>query len=394
MTSSSSVSTSTSPSTRLLFRDHHAGTEQGTSVRYAPCLQNNDTLAYSLVHTRRPHSSQRAWAWTSFYADMEASQPSAKRKRLSHACSRCRAKKIRCDEQEPKCTNCVRANVSCVTFDPRTLASAQRREAQRQPSAASPTTSNYARPTSSQWGDIGQTSTSPQDGPNIQVSEPSPAESSPLLPVLPRFLNGNSLSVLTQWLDLAFARLGMSHRLHRTYNEIRAREQRPMYAQIEAGDIRTLLPTYAQAKASLPSSLSQVFPILEPVTLDPSLAAMDVSEPPYLSRISPSNGMLEAIERASPIPDGPTPIHALLHAVSRAIGAFDSDRRSSERCFAYAFGQLPALLETSHALDSLRALVLMSLYLRWRDDIEKAWQILSLAVAFVQKQGLHIQNTA
>lgn len=52
---------------------------------------------------------------------MENAQPPAKRKRLSHACTRCRTKKVRCDELLPKCTNCVRANVACVTFDPRTL---------------------------------------------------------------------------------------------------------------------------------------------------------------------------------------------------------------------------------------------------------------------------------
>lgn len=319
---------------------------------------------------------------------METSQPSAKRKRLSHACSRCRAKKIRCDEQEPKCTNCVRANVSCVTYDPRTLASAQRREAQRQP-AASPTASNYARPASSDWNDAAHSTTSPQDSLNIHASEPSPAESSPLLPVLPRFLNGNSLSVLTQWLDLAFARLGMSHRLHRTYNEIRVREQRPMYTHTDASDIRTRLPTYSEAKAAVPASLTQVFPILELVLLDPSLATGGNPEQNNLSGISPPNGMLDAIEMASPIPDGPTPLHALLHAMSCAMSTLNNDRQSSERCFAYAFGQLPALLEASQALDSLRALVLMSLYLRWRDDIEKAWQILSLAVAFVQNHGMH-----
>ena len=162
---------------------------------------------------------------------MEASQPPAKRKRLSHACTRCRAKKIRCDELEPRCTNCTRAGVSCVTFDPRTLASVQRREAQRQPGVSSQSISNHARADSSAYGDVGPPSMSPQHVLAANIAESSPAESSPLLPVLPRFLNGNSLSVLTQWLDLAFARLGMTQRLHRTYNEIRSREQRPMYTR-------------------------------------------------------------------------------------------------------------------------------------------------------------------
>ena len=61
-----------------------------------------------------------------------------------------------------------------------------------------------------------------QDGQAAEDEAESPAVSSPLLPVLPRFLNGNSLSVLTKWLDLEFARLGMTQRLHSNYKTIRA----------------------------------------------------------------------------------------------------------------------------------------------------------------------------
>lgn len=140
--------------------------------------------------------------YTPYGGAMEGSQPPTKRKRLSHACTRCRSKKIRCDELEPRCTNCTRAGVDCVTFDPRTLASVQRREAQRQPPTSSPSLSTHARATSSTYGDAGPPSVSPRNVVPANMAEASPAESSPLLPVLPRFLNGNSLSVLTQWLDL------------------------------------------------------------------------------------------------------------------------------------------------------------------------------------------------
>ena len=322
---------------------------------------------------------------------MEAYQPPAKRKRLSHACTRCRAKKIRCDELEPRCTNCARASVSCVTFDPRTLASVQRREAQRQPPTSSPSLSNHARATSSTYGDAGPPSMSPQHVISANVAESSPAESSPLLPVLPRFLNGNSLSVLTQWLDLAFARLGMTQRLHRTYNEIRSREQRPTYTcpNVKANDIHDSLPPHVQAKTMLSAALGHVFPVLQSSSLEPALASTGSLQSHSLPAHSPSNSVFEVTDRLNPLSNDSTILHAIMHAVGYAARNPDLDRQSAERCFGYAFGQLPAILEAAQPLDQLRALILMSLYLRWRDDVEKAWQILSLAVASVQNHGLH-----
>jgi hypothetical protein len=332
-----------------------------------------------------------AWAWTYCDAAMETSQPPAKRKRLSHACTRCRTKKIRCDELEPKCTNCVRSSVDCVTFDPRTLASVQRREAQRQPGVPSPSASHHARAASSAFGDAELSRMSPQNVLPVSIAESSPAESSPLLPVLPRFLNGNSLSVLTQWLDLAFARLGMTQRLHRTYNEIRSKEQRPKYASsaFSFDEVRDSLPTYTDTKRALLASLGQTFPIFENSARDQALASSEPVELRNLAGPSTSAEMLEVAGQVESTAGSPTPLHAIMHAISHAARGSDGDRESAERCFGYAFSQLPAILEDSQALDSLRALVLMSLYMRWRNDVEKAWQLLSLAVASVQNHGLH-----
>lgn len=41
-----------------------------------------------------------------------------KRIRLFRACNKCRSRKVRCDERQPSCTNCVRAKVECITTDP------------------------------------------------------------------------------------------------------------------------------------------------------------------------------------------------------------------------------------------------------------------------------------
>ncbi|KAJ9480418.1 Transcription factor [Pseudozyma hubeiensis] len=65
-------------------------------------------------------------------ADDEAAHPpELKRKRLSHACKACRARKVRCDERLPACTNCVKSKTECITDDPRKphLASVKRTRA-------------------------------------------------------------------------------------------------------------------------------------------------------------------------------------------------------------------------------------------------------------------------
>ena len=189
----------------------------------------------------------------------------------------------------------------------------------------------------------------------------SPAVSSPLLPVLPRFLNGNSLSVLTQWLDLAFARLGMTQRLHSTYKTIRACEKRPSYTglTLRADDV---LPSHAQVASNFSTSMGWLLPM--------------------------SEGSAEGDPSA---PSHPSPLHALMYAVNLAADVSDSARALSERCFGYAFNRLPGILEETggQALNSIRSLVLISLYLRRRDDVEKAWQILSLAIASIHNQSLH-----
>jgi hypothetical protein len=296
---------------------------------------------------------------------MEASQPNAKRKRLSHACTRCRSKKVRCDELEPNCTNCVRANVACVTIDPRTLTAARRREAQSQPAEASPSVLSYALAGTSGNQGVASQSPSQQDlAATADDEAESPAVSSPLLPVLPRFLHGNSLSVLTQWLDLAFARLGMTQRLHSTYKSIRASEKRPSYTGLTLG-ADDVLPPYAQVASTFSMTMGWLFPM--------------------------SGG---STEDCNPIPSHPSPLHALMHAVNLAADVSDGARALSERCFGYAYNRLPEILEDTgpSALDSIRVFLLISLYLRWRDDVEKAWQILSLAVASIHNQSLHREH--
>jgi hypothetical protein len=69
-------------------------------------------------------------------------ESSRKRKRLSTACTRCRSRKVRCDDKQPACTNCEKAGLDGVTWDARQpYIEVERREAQSlNPSVATPAT--------------------------------------------------------------------------------------------------------------------------------------------------------------------------------------------------------------------------------------------------------------
>ena len=294
-----------------------------------------------------------------------------------------------------------------MTFDPRTQTAARRRQAHSQPAEASPSASSFVFNGAPSNGETGFQTASQHDSAAVDDEAESPAVSSPLLPVLPRFLNGNSLSVLTQWLDLAFARLGMTQRLHSTYKAIRASEKRPSYAGLTLLT-HDVLPPYEQVESQFSTSMGWLFSVPEgsvsqaagatnrfnDIEARPKTA--DVSPQPALGN-QPANLAVHTDrygEASTPTPHHPSFLHALMYAVISAADTSENSRALAERCFGYAYNALPAILEATgaHALDSIRALVLISLYLRWRDDAEKAWQILSLAIASVHNQSLHREH--
>ncbi|OCL04024.1 hypothetical protein AOQ84DRAFT_391824 [Glonium stellatum] len=64
-----------------------------------------------------------------------------KRQRLFRSCNLCRARKVRCDEQQPSCQNCLKARAPCIITDPRRpgvdSSATRRRAGNSQPSTLS-----------------------------------------------------------------------------------------------------------------------------------------------------------------------------------------------------------------------------------------------------------------
>lgn len=187
----------------------------------------------------------------------------------------------------------------------------------------------------------------------------------PLLAV-PIFRSGNSLSMLTQWLDLAFARLGLPERLSWQSEADNARRAdrclnngSPLTdGGFRAYDTKPMLSTFL-------SSVNLVFPIVDSGDLHSQAlqaeSATTASRPPTVESI----------------------FYQLLLATSwrKALNVAQVDKCS--QILAFAFSHLTQLVQ-NESVTSVKALILMALLFRSRDDAEMAWRMLSIAVSKAQ----------
>jgi len=304
-----------------------------------------------------------------------------KRKRLTHACTNCRARKVRCDETQPKCSNCVKAGAECVTFDPRhPNAVVERREAQRpyqSPSSTAATPPTYPdRP--SRHGSITQNRSQPAidlDSSNqTRSAAPQPTPNQELLPTLPRFTGGSSLHVLAQWLDLAFVRLNIPQRFSNQYG----RERLPVRAavpQSKHGKDPLADLTSNQVEGHIKSFMGSVnvtFPIFD----GPSVLQL-------------FRDWKDHSTTGNDVRDEQT-VDSLLMALVVAASCSISDAQLSIHCLYHTLSQLQVLVEYS-SIRSIQALFLMALVLRCRDEIELSSQTITMAASAAQALGLHRQ---
>lgn len=289
-----------------------------------------------------------------------------KRKRLNHACDRCRARKVRCDDLRPNCTNCVKANAECTTRDLRNpSATVVRHEAQLPPHGLLPTTRFQS--VHSVYNPSGTTpsTTSPSNSirPSIiekesenDVQSPGRGSAAPRLPAFPRFINGNSLYILTQWLDLAFVRLRHSFRFSHLYQQSKPRQVNASSCTIN--NFRAL-QSVEQRDAVLQyflRNVHSVFPLLSPDYWETILAQQD-------------------LERSIP-----NILGSLMLAMYPSVEAHIA--------LDHAFSLLNLLIQ-SPSLESLIALIFMVIAFRGQDDSETAQHVLSVASSIASTMQLH-----
>lgn len=333
----------------------------------------------SLTHTTAKHDNMER------IGSDDARASTNKRKRLSTACTRCRNRKVRCDDKLPACTNCQKAGAQCVTQDLRyPNVEVQRREAQSQPYSPSKLIpaketpqSTGSESTNVQSSSIGETdrsrfNLSSSNGRPQQDSNANGLYSGPL-PAIPRFISGNCLFILTQWLDLAFARIGLPERFSWQYRANKLRTEDHLIREVTSPQMRTSgwdSENEALVNRFL-ATVNLVFPVL------------DVQDS-VLAGAGDTN--------ASAGTDDSTVVETTRLLVL-AAGAFGNGTTSEmcSRVLSFAFSKLTVLIQ-DESIYSISALVLMAILFRSRDDTEMAWRMLANAVPKAQTLGLDTRH--
>lgn len=146
--------------------------------------------------------------------------PSAKRKRLSHACNYCRAQKKRCDEQKPSCSKCTAAGVVCITTNPRQPGAPEverRRAASIQKVQDSQVPAPDKAPEQEPSSSTPSTIITPEEPATHEV-QPDYSHADAMHSAVnsdesrrrKKYLGASSLQVFAQWVDLAVATGGSS----------------------------------------------------------------------------------------------------------------------------------------------------------------------------------------
>ncbi|KAH6657042.1 hypothetical protein BKA67DRAFT_655336 [Truncatella angustata] len=347
----------------------------------------------------------------------------SKRRRLNFACNYCRSRKSRCDEQKPSCRACLNAGIPCVTVDRRRPGVAiTRHEAggtsdsqipanpavqtntrrcaaieasgeaipviippmhHRRPSLAVPLTPRSA----SEFHEETQHDTSwkPQTYGNSRNADPTAdmhAETdhvnqttrySGRLPILRPSTGSCTSELLTDWLDLAFQRLGIKKRFS-----------------------SLLLSAESSGSIQKPSLQLDTPTLPDPATSQELLFL-------YLEEINAVFPLLDAANTSQlldlAIQLGPTQfthdhgfLPLLIIYVVLSLGALGHDRKEWRE---FSAGNLDYCknfvghMTGWNNLQTVQLLFLMSLCFKAHDQITAAWSALSLCVSMAMSQGLN-----
>ncbi|KAH6967589.1 hypothetical protein BKA56DRAFT_530192 [Ilyonectria sp. MPI-CAGE-AT-0026] len=340
-----------------------------------------------------------------------------KRRRLNFACNYCRSRKTRCDEQRPSCGPCIAAGVVCATEDRRRPGRPiERREAGLSGSVTSITAHGSApelittlgeRPSiiqrTSSFGegaegpgdttlhmDTPSQTASPSPAPSIAESQVhvshtvKPRKYTGALPIWRQTSGATHLEILTEWLDLAFHRLGMPHRIGvgvgstgvSSPTSILTPMVKEFHPLPDLGACDTLLGTYLQ-------EINAIFPVFRAAQIQ-----QDVHNARRLGA------------EAYALAFGHVPllrVYLLLATGAVARQAIDQKTwvQQTLKLGRDYFGHLVGIV----SLEAVDILFLLSMCMKLNDEVTSAWSTLGLCISCCYSLGLnrlavtHSQNT-
>lgn len=272
-----------------------------------------------------------------------------KKPRLTNACELCRKRKVRCDDRQPDCTNCIRAGVPCRTTDPRhPHRAAERQRAGDDSAAACVPTPN----------------TPSKSGLPENDTDGGPAEER--LPALPRFQAGHAFYILTQWLDIALSRLGLSGPLCWLGESYNGTSQQCLTNMMQSASAQSTADCLGAPVAEHSAAVYELFPL---PCLVPGQAFA-------CSRVGNESILHMSV--------------TLLIRPCVADTAKDPQQvlQMTKEAVTFTLQHLGWITIIPSPL-TVQALLLLSLQLRACDHADVAWHIITLALSIAQTMCLH-----
>ncbi|KAM0789206.1 hypothetical protein ACM66B_000051 [Microbotryomycetes sp. NB124-2] len=345
----------------------------------------------------------------------EPPRPTKKvRSRLAISCNRCRAKKIKCDEQQPSCTPCLSAGVRCETSKPSeksTLAPVRRKTGIRLSEGASP---------SQQAQSSGSASVSPSS----QSQYPIPTTSSSLahllhaaeLPGAPSYTSTTQQHVRTQQhnpranfsagpplsqLDSRkkidrFAESGFTHSVDQRRRFVGASSSQALLRWLDNASSGTQLADHL--RYGLATTDEWLFAGLDdPEDHLPDNATLHRYADLFFSNTFPQYPFLDETETRSLINGPRSSLSASTKALLYSLIAHSADSMESPgtlsiegtKYLQLAWKSLPSILSRPYR-NSLQALIMLTLALRTRERDGLAWTVGALALRIAVSFGMHL----
>ena len=186
-------------------------------------------------------------------------------------------------------------------------------------------------------------------------------------------MSGSCLFMLTQWLDLAFARIGLPERFSWQYRANKSRAEDHSLGR--QGTLQIQTSSWSeQNKPNLShflATVNLVFPVIDPT--DPIYTSPEPSDSDSDSTLLNGSRVLVVVRQ--------------LVIVAGAPVINDGQSDTSSHILNFAFSNLTVLIQ-DESIHSVIALILMALVFRGRDDTEMAWRMLANAVPKAQALGL------
>lgn len=341
--------------------------------------------------------------------------PHSKRQRLSTACNQCRKRKVRCDEEQPRCRNCALRGDTCVTTDPKVPSrEVTRRRARNIPRSLDENLQNRASPShhssfvstpgppsnANRLVDFGLSSPKSSVATSLGVESESIGETETEVQHLAKqmqpissdysydremilntnhnsqkrkLLGNGTLQALARYLDRYFEREGLEPINSRFAFGMQHAEEGPLNGIFMEHSIPPIpdLQNLDDFLCIFDQKIHPMYPVLD---LDSFKALVHKLALQDLHRLSPGD---------IPILSS---LYSILSLVSDEISGIYTNEGYSYLCAAFA---LSAHVSAFPYFSSVQAMLLLTIALRARNKDGAAWQTLGQAIRIAQSIGLH-----